>query len=321
MKKTYLSLLIVCLTFTIIQAQNKPINPFEKFGYTPKIATLSKGKYVEFHDQDSIVQISHALFNVNTMKLVGFVKEDTTYSEATLEPEVISRWLSPDPLSAEFPSWSPYNYAANNPIFYTDPDGQAVRPVNADANLLLSAAYSSFGVSEEKFKNALQIQKPSASGIIRSNLTIPGSLMSLGIKGFKKHLKNEGITLSKTQLNDAYNLYNAIKAKDVYEIAVFIKPTPGSTTDEGDFGTETVEGVNTSKNRLYASFARIFETNPKVLDKVTEGKGYGVIEIQTTETTGKNEGTLGTIVIDATGKTPKETVEILNVVTEKIPNQ
>jgi len=32
-------------------------NPFKEFGYTPKIATLSQGKYLEWHDLDSIVKI------------------------------------------------------------------------------------------------------------------------------------------------------------------------------------------------------------------------------------------------------------------------
>ena len=141
MKKTILSLLLVCFAWLTIQAQNEPVNPFEEFGYTPKIATLSKGKYVEFYDQDSIVQISHALFNVNTMKLVGFVQYDTTYSEATLEPEVISRFLSPDPLTSEFPSWSPYNYAADNPIRYIDKDGLApwIPEVGSDGSAVYRA--------------------------------------------------------------------------------------------------------------------------------------------------------------------------------------
>jgi len=40
------------------------------------------------------------------------------------DPEV-GRWLSVDPLSADFPSWSPYNYVFNNPLRLTDPTGMA----------------------------------------------------------------------------------------------------------------------------------------------------------------------------------------------------
>ncbi|RNA61954.1 RHS repeat-associated core domain-containing protein [Chryseobacterium nematophagum] len=35
------------------------------------------------------------------------------------------RWLSPDPLSEEFSDWTPYNYTFNNPLRFTDPDGNA----------------------------------------------------------------------------------------------------------------------------------------------------------------------------------------------------
>ncbi|SFW77797.1 RHS repeat-associated core domain-containing protein, partial [Sinomicrobium oceani] len=37
----------------------------------------------------------------------------------------IGRWMSPDPLSEEFPEWSPYVFTYNNPIKWTDPTGMA----------------------------------------------------------------------------------------------------------------------------------------------------------------------------------------------------
>lgn len=100
-------------------------NPFKKFGYKPKIATLSKGKYLEFHDLDSIVKIGSFSYHVKNNQVTGYTRIDPNDSESGLSPEVISRWLSPDPLAEEFPSWSPYNYTFNNPVVWTDPTGLA----------------------------------------------------------------------------------------------------------------------------------------------------------------------------------------------------
>jgi len=100
-------------------------NPFARFGYKAKVATLSKGKYLEFHDLDSIVKIGSFSYHVKRKLITGFTKYDTKYPESTLRPEIVSRWLSPDPLSDEFPSWSPYNFVLNNPIRFIDPTGLA----------------------------------------------------------------------------------------------------------------------------------------------------------------------------------------------------
>ena len=96
---------IVLLYSTNIQAQN----PYESLGVEVDVLTLSKGKYKEFHPNDTIVQIGTVLFNTITGEVVAFVDVDTVYSEATLKPEIVSRWMSPDPLTDEFPSWAPQN--------------------------------------------------------------------------------------------------------------------------------------------------------------------------------------------------------------------
>ncbi|MEO9803424.1 MAG: RHS repeat-associated core domain-containing protein [Reichenbachiella sp.] len=97
--------------------------PFEKYGYKAKVVTLSQGKYEEFFDQDTLVQIGSVIMNRLNGKILAFVEYDTMYSEATLEPEVISRWLSPDPLADERYNVSPYNFVQNNPINRVDPTG------------------------------------------------------------------------------------------------------------------------------------------------------------------------------------------------------
>lgn len=114
------SIALILMLFPIMLVAQQP---FEEYGYKPKIATLSGGKYNEFFDQDSLVEIGSVVLSVNTGKIVYFVLYDTTYSEATLQPEVISRWLSPDPLASERYDYSPYNFVRNNPIIFNDPTG------------------------------------------------------------------------------------------------------------------------------------------------------------------------------------------------------
>lgn len=99
-------------------------NPFKQFGYNAKVATLSKGKYLEVHDLDSIVTIGSVRFHVEKMKIVGVVVPDSTDREfARPIGDIASRWLSPDPLAEEYPDWTPYRYGFNNPIRYNDPTG------------------------------------------------------------------------------------------------------------------------------------------------------------------------------------------------------
>ncbi len=40
-----------------------------------------------------------------------------------------SLWLSVDPLAEKYPSMSPYNYCANNPVVFVDPDGNVIVPI------------------------------------------------------------------------------------------------------------------------------------------------------------------------------------------------
>jgi hypothetical protein len=100
-------------------------NPFAKYGCKAIVATLSKGKYLEVHDLDSIVTIGKIRWHVDRHEIFDEIKIDSTDIDRQPTGNATGMWMSPDPLSEEFPNWSPYNFCMSNPINLIDPDGRA----------------------------------------------------------------------------------------------------------------------------------------------------------------------------------------------------
>lgn len=121
--KTLLSTL-GCLLFAALNVVAQ--NPFKSIGKPGKVVTLSKGKYDEVTSYDSLQRVGSVIVNMRTKQIVQFIQIDTVYSEATLEPTIISRHWSMDPLANKYPSLSPYHAFANNPIIFIDPDGAEI---------------------------------------------------------------------------------------------------------------------------------------------------------------------------------------------------
>jgi hypothetical protein len=122
MQKIITSTFALLLTASLF-AQHEPIQPFEEMGIKVKVLTLSNGKYQESFPNDTTFRFGSVMFNRITGEVVTVIENDTLYGEYNLKAEVVSRWLSPDPLAAEFANQTPYNYAGNNPIMNIDVDG------------------------------------------------------------------------------------------------------------------------------------------------------------------------------------------------------
>ena len=294
--KKLLLLFTVLFCFVSAKAQD---NPFAEYGYKPKVATFSQGQFNESFDNDTIVQIGSILFNTKSRQIVAFVEYDTLCSEATLEPDIVSRWLSPDPLASQFPSWSPYTAFNNNPIYFTDPDGKAVKPVNEDAEKLVSATIKRFGGAA--FASAIKLSVSRESGNIRSDM-LPQNQSFEDANDFRKALKSEGFKLEKSQAEDAFTFFKKLSDPNVTELAVFSKSQGASTTVPGSMGTSLAEGENPTTNENFKVFHENFFKDSRILDQLTKEKDFGVLPFKAEIPSDPDISHRGTIVIDATGK-------------------
>ncbi|MDR6546672.1 hypothetical protein J2810_002778 [Chryseobacterium rhizosphaerae] len=190
-------------------------NPFAKYGVYPKIATLSRGKYLEFHDTDSIVIIGSVKYNTKRQNIIEVREVDLSDPDAQPIGDTHGRWMSPDPLSEEFPDWSPYNYAMNNPINNIDPTGLAPESAKDDYKLLKNGQIELIKKTDDKSdtlfatdnkgnvdkSKSVTVQKPTAeSGSIISSLATD--------YGLAENRYPDGINFGRTtNANDAANVF------------------------------------------------------------------------------------------------------------------
>jgi hypothetical protein len=90
-----------------------------------KFATLTWGIFDERHTNKATERISNTIFNTVSKKITSFAKEQNLYNNYNFDP-VVFAW-NVDPMTASFPSLSPYVCFDNNPILLTDPNGDYSR--------------------------------------------------------------------------------------------------------------------------------------------------------------------------------------------------
>ena len=205
--KRLILLLTIIWAYTLTTPVKAQVHTLEHLGFDTKVVTLSKGKYQEFHDLKAVVEIGSILFNTETKEIIGFLDSDSIMFDF-LKPHIISRWVSPDPLAEEFSSWSPYNYAMNNPIVFIDPDGRAAtRYEDEQGNTLLDTNDGSSAVvtvTDDKRKGF----DASVKGTKNTDDVVWNNTMKNTLLGFELSGKQEGLLNS---MNSDWSRKAAIK--------------------------------------------------------------------------------------------------------------
>lgn len=112
---------LLTMIFSVFPIFSQIENPFRSIGKKGEIVTLSDGKFQEVHPYDSLQKIGSVIVNMNTGMIYKIIETDTMYSEATLDPTIISRWYSMDKVVKH--NESPYASMSNNPVWFGDLDG------------------------------------------------------------------------------------------------------------------------------------------------------------------------------------------------------
>jgi hypothetical protein len=96
-------------------------NPFIELGYKKEVLTLSNGRYDEFQQKERLVKIGWVMYDTEKKVISEYLSPNP--QKVQIAPELVSRFLSVDPIGREYPFLSPYQFAGNMPSVAIDLDG------------------------------------------------------------------------------------------------------------------------------------------------------------------------------------------------------
>ncbi len=282
--KRICTLLLFLLTLLTGYAQN----PFATYGYKPKMATLSNGRFDEFHDKDRIIEIGSVKFDTKTNKIVGPAESDTL--DTVMDIQTVSRFISIDPHAERYYSISPYAYCNNNPVNCIDPDGRDWYRHNETGNYYWQEGhdelegYTNVGTSvsiqlgEDSYFNAYQ-----NAGIMANQAVDAFGLISSSAK-----LQNQFLGKNSPLSEDSKSeLFNALNSRNIDEIA---RPIGEALVQYGgaELGgfflgkvlTWGIKGVSSlSKGSTVTKSGKLFDFSVKTTEHMQEPGRFVPIQI------------------------------------------
>ena len=113
-------------------------HPFVSTGNAPRKGT--RGVPAEL---DEAIPLKTIKYNEQRDAETGF----GYFGARNMDHELMTMWLSVDPLADKYPSISPYAYCSWNPVKLVDPDGREVFPTESAAAKVRANAVDMFGKS------------------------------------------------------------------------------------------------------------------------------------------------------------------------------
>lgn len=284
MKSIKPTLAILLLFVSFGATAQEDYNPFKSIGKKGKIVTLSKGKYVEVFDYDTIQRIGTVLYNIRTKKIVKLLDADETFEKFS-DNSSASRWYSPDPLAGKGKniSYSPYAFVFNNPINYTDPDGRDGIKVIDTKNKTITIQAVYYVQTEKAFKKdpLIGYSSKNVKNLNESiNKTLNGKGFTVGegdYKGYSVKFEltfKEGGTLSDAkeakgnEKVDGISIGNTLTVGDGNRVAYFKEnENEDGTTSQVGGVTESHTNItmnsktDTKRNRVHEIFHTLFFDN------------------------------------------------------------
>ena len=118
-------------------AGRKSLSPYAIFGDSSVVLLTeherSNKQFMEIINSDKKSEIHKIEFDQKNGRIRLYNKRGSLLSEAILDPENISRFLTEDPKAEKYWGWSPYNFVKGNPIRNTDPRGDTVRVTGSES--------------------------------------------------------------------------------------------------------------------------------------------------------------------------------------------
>lgn len=119
--RNYIILALLILSFSNAFTQE---NPYEIFGHESKVKYETKiSEYLTVKNTDTNSATKSMVFNMDEEVIIFLGNNDTILKTVKIKPEQLLRFLSVDPLTKDYPWYTPYQFAGNKPIMAIDLDG------------------------------------------------------------------------------------------------------------------------------------------------------------------------------------------------------